>query len=217
MMLFKRIYEFINSIIFYVLNIFCTRTKMDYLEYDIASSNFQSFKKNMQKYGKSISPSELQSLTQFASECRQYEFVYHLSSLFGTSIENTSPKCKEYIAITNSSHVKIANKIYFWWLKKCYNVSRLSGIRIMDDLLGEYQNMCVLEQKQTQPQISSWTRREHFSFGKETHLLFFALMLGFQRLEEKQIIRLAHQAMFEDMLEFWDGFDSIDLITKKIV
>ena len=58
-----------------------------------------------------------------------------------------------------------------------------------------------------------WTRRTHASFEQATNLLFAALLLGVQRLEEAGVLLLAHQAMLEDMLECWTLTDA-DRATK---
>ena len=51
-----------------------------------------------------------------------------------------------------------------------------------------------------------WSRRKHechlYSIG--TNILFATLFLGIQTLEEKGVVTLAHQAVFEDMLQYWN-------------
>ena len=57
--------------------------------------------------------------------------------------------------------------------------------------------VCYCEITEDEP----WCISSHVAFGGKTNRLFATLLLALQTLEEKQIIHLAHQAMFEDMLE----------------
>ena len=59
---------------------------------------------------------------------------------------------------------------------------------------------------------SRWTRLNHKTFSQITSSLFETFFLGLQRLEDRKEIPLAHQAMFEDMLECWSGQDDSDLV-----
>ena len=52
-----------------------------------------------------------------------------------------------------------------------------------------------------------WSRANHSDFSASTHKLFEYLFLGIQRLEETGVVRLAHQAMLEDILEGWSVGD----------
>ena len=54
---------------------------------------------------------------------------------------------------------------------------------------------------------STWSHQTHLKFGRDTNDLFTTLFLAIQRLEEQQILPLAHQAMFEDMLTLWKVSD----------
>ena len=45
------------------------------------------------------------------------------------------------------------------------------------------------------------------SIRQRTKVLFAALLLGLQRLEETGVLPLAHHSMLEDMLEGWTLMD----------
>ena len=49
----------------------------------------------------------------------------------------------------------------------------------------------------------NWKRSYHFLYNGKTNVLLATFLLGIQRLEDQKILALAHQAMLEDMLEFW--------------
>ena len=58
----------------------------------------------------------------------------------------------------------------------------------------------------------NWSRINHSNdFSRDTNKLFGTFFLGLQRLEETVQIPLAHQAMFEDMLECWKIKDDYEL------
>jgi hypothetical protein len=55
-----------------------------------------------------------------------------------------------------------------------------------------------------------WSRSTHSKdFSKKTRNLFANLLLGIQRLEDRGDLPLAHQAMFEEMLEGWTCTDDV--------
>lgn len=60
---------------------------------------------------------------------------------------------------------------------------------------------------------STWTPRAHAVnvFRPKTNVLFATFLLGLQRLEETEVLPLAHQAMLEDTLECWTWRDDSDL------
>jgi hypothetical protein len=58
------------------------------------------------------------------------------------------------------------------------------------------------------PEDQPWTRLSHHKFSPATKELFSTLFLGIQRLEDTAGLPLAHQAMLEEMLEGWCGYDN---------
>ena len=63
-----------------------------------------------------------------------------------------------------------------------------------------------------------WKINDHYIFGGITNQLFAKLLLGIQMLEEKQVLCLAHQIIFEDMLTFWthnDDKDAVNIYAKE--
>ena len=61
------------------------------------------------------------------------------------------------------------------------------------------------------PKSTYWSIRTHLVYEKKTNHLFATLLLSIQKLEEKNILPLAHQAMFEDMLTLWTYGDFLNL------
>jgi len=55
----------------------------------------------------------------------------------------------------------------------------------------------------------TWHRFSHKLYGHDTNVLFAVLLMGLQRLEEAQVLPLAHYSMLEDMLEGFTWFDRI--------
>ena len=63
----------------------------------------------------------------------------------------------------------------------------------------------------------NWSPKVHKTMycNPTTNNLFMTLFLAIQQLEEKDVLPLAHQAMFEDMLTFWTMADSRDIYDIK--
>jgi len=64
------------------------------------------------------------------------------------------------------------------------------------------------QKKRRLPDYQPWTRESHHTFSLATNDLFATLFLGIQRLEDTDVLPLAHQAMLEEMLECWYGHDN---------
>ena len=59
-----------------------------------------------------------------------------------------------------------------------------------------------------------WVRTNHQEFSAKTDEIFRMFFLGIQRLEETEQLPLAHQVMFEEMMENWTLQDDLKLCTK---
>ena len=55
----------------------------------------------------------------------------------------------------------------------------------------------------------TWHRSRHRLYGHDTNVLFALLLMGLQRLEEAQVLPMAHHSMLEDMLEGFTWRDRI--------
>ena len=68
-----------------------------------------------------------------------------------------------------------------------------------------YCYICGLHRRSWKP----WKPSLHADYSPPTNKLFATLFLGIQRLEDTGVLPLAHQAMFEEMLECWTVGDAI--------
>ena len=62
-----------------------------------------------------------------------------------------------------------------------------------------------------------WSIEKHNLFGFNTNIILSTFFLCVQRLENENIIPLAHQAMFEDMLELLKSSDFYRKVMNNII
>ena len=87
----------------------------------------------------------------WASAGGHFEIARFLLSKSKNVHVEISTDCRKYIKIYSkgrkSLYKKSARRIYFWWIKKCYDVLQLTGQRSMIKNYNEYVSMCTYSLK----------------------------------------------------------------------
>jgi hypothetical protein len=85
--------------------------------------------------------------TRWASERMHFEIVQYLVIVHGAPSAIISNECRRYMSIyvrgQKRRRIKAANRIYFWWIPKCHQLSTPGGIRICLQNLEEYETLYI--------------------------------------------------------------------------
>ena len=83
----------------------------------------------------------------WASECGYLDVVAYLVSQGAPIPPNISKFQCNYISIYLKHYkcreIRATSRIYFWWIRRCYEMSRGSGIRMCLASLAEYETLCA--------------------------------------------------------------------------
>ena len=80
---------------------------------------------------------------KIASLCREFEMIAYLVSQ-GASTTNLPENQVRYASIyIRNQERRAASRIYFWWIPRCYDMSRPAGIRMAYRNLEAFETLCA--------------------------------------------------------------------------